>query len=200
MRRLDPSETEQASLVLARAFQEDPLQSWVLPDPEERRALSPPMFAAIVRYGVLAGDVRISDDVSGVAVWWPPEHRQMDMDKLDEAGFTTLPSVIGEEAFGRFTGALDYIESFHQNAVPGPHWYAMVLGVDPAHHGRGVGRQLLNETFARADAAGLPCYLETAQPKNVRFYQNSGFELLQHGTVPDTPLEFWSFRRDPQPI
>jgi hypothetical protein len=49
----------------------------------------------------------------------------------------------------------------------------------------------------RADAAGLPCYLETAQPDNVAFYEYLGFARLVEAVEPRSGLRLWTFRRDP---
>jgi GNAT superfamily N-acetyltransferase len=118
---------------------------------------------------------------------------------LEESGFNRLPSTVGEEAFGRFTSFLDYLAPFRSSGVPVPHSYTMILGVDPGHQRQGLGRMLLNHMFERADTENVPCYLETTQPRNVLFYTNSGFSVLEHGTEPQSGVQYWTFRRDPRP-
>jgi hypothetical protein len=49
----------------------------------------------------------------------------------------------------------------------------------------------------RADAAGQPCYLETAQPKNVAFYEHLGFRRIVETVESQSGLRVWTFRRDP---
>jgi GNAT superfamily N-acetyltransferase len=196
--RLDDSNVDAASHVLARAFQDDPLQSYVFPDPAERAALSPAHFAPLIRYGLLAGEVWTTPDpVRAAAVWWPPAHTEMNEDALERAGFNRLPDTIGAAAFRRFMGVLDYMEPFHRRDMPRPHWYAMVIGVDPLVKGQGIGGRLLAEVLGRADTDGAPCYLETCQPSNVPFYQKSGFEVLVEGTEPMSGLRYWTFKREP---
>jgi ribosomal protein S18 acetylase RimI-like enzyme len=85
-------------------------------------------------------------------------------ERASPAGFDTLPNVLGEEAANRFLSVLGTIESYHHRDVPHAHWYLMVMGVAPEACGQGLGRALLEPIMNRADAAGLPCYLETAQP------------------------------------
>ena len=58
-----------------------------------------------------------------------------------------------------------------------PHWYLGTLGVDPPAQNTGVGRALLREFLVRADADGLPAYLETDRSENVAFYRRSRFEV-----------------------
>jgi GNAT superfamily N-acetyltransferase len=197
--RLTEASVDEAGEVFARAFQEDPFQSYIIPDPEERRRLSPPFFSELVRYGVVAGEVWATNEcIKGLAVWLPPDHRNVHVDLLEETGFSRLPSIIGEEAFGRFKSFMDYIAPLRSRAVPGPHWYTMGLGVDPKRQREGVGRSLLHEIFPRADAEGAPCYLETTQLSNVQFYINSGFEVVDHAIEPKSGLQYWTFRRNPR--
>jgi ribosomal protein S18 acetylase RimI-like enzyme len=58
-----------------------------------------------------------------------------------------------------------------------PHWYLGTLGVDPPAQNGGVGRALLREFLACADADGLPAYLETDRSENVAFYRRNNFEI-----------------------
>jgi hypothetical protein len=43
---------------------------------------------------------------------------------------------------------------------------------------------LLRPALARADAEGVPCYLETQNVRNVRFYRKQGFRVVSDGEVP----------------
>jgi GNAT superfamily N-acetyltransferase len=60
----------------------------------------------------------------------------------------------------------------------------MILGVGPEWQGQGVGSQLLQSVLARADADGVPCYLETGTEPNLRFYRRHGFEVAIEDDVP----------------
>ena len=52
-----------------------------------------------------------------------------------------------------------------------PHWYLVLIGVDPARQGRGLGSLLLRAGLARVDQDGVECRLFTDQPRNVPLYQ-----------------------------
>lgn len=71
-----------------------------------------------------------------------------------------------------------------------PHYYLGVLGLDPAQHGRGTGMQLLQAFCERsaADPRSAGVYLETANPKNVSFYERAGFEQTGRGRLGDATL------------
>ncbi len=196
--KLDPARARKAGETLARAFMNDPIQTYTFPDPVVRAELSVPHFEALVRLGLLMGEVWVTEgDIEAVGIWWPPGHKEIDEDVLEQSGLTKLPEMIGADAFGRFMSVIEPIEMVHKRDMPMPHWYAMLLGVDPSLHGKGLGRLLLRTVFDIADKQGVPCYLETAQPANVRFYTNSGFQLLLEDAEPASRLRYWTFRREP---
>jgi ribosomal protein S18 acetylase RimI-like enzyme len=74
------------------------------------------------------------------------------------------------------------------------HWYLFVLGVDPAHQGKGMGGALLARLCARADEEGVASFLETDEEKNVGLYRRFGYEVIEEA---DTPFGFrmWHMKR-----
>jgi ribosomal protein S18 acetylase RimI-like enzyme len=58
-----------------------------------------------------------------------------------------------------------------------PHWYLPWIGVRPEAQGKGVGSALLARGLARADADGLPAYLEATSRRNAALYARYGFEV-----------------------
>jgi GNAT superfamily N-acetyltransferase len=105
---------------------------------------------------------------------------------------------MGDEAFGRFGQALGHLDLLHRAAVPPEHWYLMLLGVDPPRQGQGVGGALIAPVLAKADAANLPCYLETTKTRNVPFYRKHDFEVVVEDDLPGGGFHFWTMRRDPK--
>ena len=71
----------------------------------------------------------------------------------------------------------------------------MLIGVEPALQGQGVGGKLLQPVLARADASGLACYLETATLRDVQFYTRHGFQVVEEGDVPGADEHYWTMRR-----
>jgi hypothetical protein len=45
------------------------------------------------------------------------------------------------------------------------------------------------------DAAGLPIYLETAEPQNVGLYEHFGFAVVHESTIPGSRLTNWAMLR-----
>jgi len=54
-------------------------------------------------------------------------------------------------------------------------YHLAVLGTDGKYQGMGVGSKLIKAGLDRADRVGVPCYLESSNPKNVPFYKRHGF-------------------------
>ena len=187
-----------AAAALSRAFHDDPLQMYVFPDPVERAARSPALFTPLLRYGLLFGEVlTTAGGPAGAAVWLGPVAWEVTPERAKAAGLDELPTVLGAAAAERFLSALAAIDPYHHRDVPAAHWYVMVVGVAPEEQGKGIGRALLQPIIERADTAGEPCYLETAQPENVGFYERLGFRRVVDMVEPQTGLRLWTFRRDP---
>lgn len=187
-----------AAAALSRAFQDDPLQKYVLPDPVERAAQSPGLFAPLLRYGLNFGEVlTTAGSPAGAAVWLGPEAWEVTPERATAAGLDKLPAVLGAAAAERFFSVLAAIDPYHHRDVPPAHWYVMVVGVAPEEQGKGIGRALLQPIIKRADTSALPCYLETAQPANVGLYEGLGFRRVVDMIEPQSGLRLWTFRRDP---
>jgi GNAT superfamily N-acetyltransferase len=195
---LGDDRVDAAARVLARAFHDDPLQTYVFPDDAERAERSPAHFAALLRYGLRFGQVLTTEgEPLGAAVWLPPDGWDVTPERAAAGGLDRLPELLGEQAASRFERALGAIAPFHHQDVPAEHWYTMVVGVAPEGQARGLGRALLAPVMRQADAAGLPCYLETSQAANVPFYERLGFRVLRDVVEPESRLRLWTFRRDP---
>ena len=71
----------------------------------------------------------------------------------------------------------------------------MILGGDRDKQGQGVGSSLVAPMLARADAEGLPCYLETMKERNVAFYEKHGFQVVVEDDLPKGGPHFWTMKR-----
>lgn len=196
---LSGDEAGQAARALSRAFQEDPVNAYVLPNPEERAERFPAVYEAFLHYALLVGEVwTTGSEVRGASAWIPPTHREMRLDLMVGVGLHRLPAMIGEESASRLVNFIRHLESVHRSAVDQPHWYLMLLGVDPDVQGHGLGSSLLGPVLARCDDEAMPCYVETAQLKNLPFYRKHGFKDLSEQVEPQSGLRFWNFVREPR--
>jgi ribosomal protein S18 acetylase RimI-like enzyme len=199
IRRLTESDVERAGETLAKAFFNDPLAAYMVPNPDERRRLLPWHFATLARYGALFGEVyTTSGGLHGAAVWLPPGEVEMTPERIAAAGMDQAPVVLGAGAWGRFMGVMEYVENLHATDMPNEHWYLAVIGVDPKATGKGLGSALLQPVLEAADAERKQCYLETAEADNKPFYEKHGFAVVRHGVEPASGIGYWTFRRDPR--
>jgi len=194
--RLTVEQIPQVAAVLARAFQDDPLQHYLFPTAAERTRLLPALFRVVLHHGLRAGEVwTTAGAAAGAAVWEPLGWTEITHDQVEQEDPNELPSAIGTAAFERLTTFFAYLGALHGRDVPTRHWYLSTLGVDPAQQGLGLGGSLLQPILSRADTEGIPCYLETAQPKAVSFYRKHGFEVIVEDIEPKSGVRLWTFRR-----
>ncbi|HLO82884.1 MAG TPA: GNAT family N-acetyltransferase [Chitinophagaceae bacterium] len=191
--KLTQPNLQHAAKALANAFMTDPLQQYVFPDEAERKERSLPHFSAVLQYGILFGEVYTTSDYGGAVVWLKPGETIVTPEKAELGGLAALPQTIGEAPFTRFINVLDYADQFHKQDMNDPHWYTMVLGVDPASQGKGYGNALLQTRLEEAKSNNIPVYLETAQPRNVSFYKHMGFDLIREVVEPVSGIKMWTF-------
>lgn len=199
--RLQQPQLAESAEVLARAFFDDPMTMYMLPDESQRRAILPSFMQAGATICMQHGEVYTTPgDVLGGACWLPPGETEVTEDRLAEAGAMEVLGAMGDEAAGRFGALMAQLGELHELAVPAQHWYLLILGVDPPRQGQGIGGALIEPVLRRADAASLPCYLETMKPRNVTFYRKHGFEVVVEDDLAGGGLHYWTMRRDPRPV
>ena len=196
--RLAKTQIREAGEVLARALYDDPLTVWVEPNSARRARVLPWSMAVYARYGHRYGEVyTTAEAVGGAAIWIPPGKFPISLVGLMLAGYVLRPLKGGLAGFVRAMSAMGYVEGLHKQHVPRPHWYLLFLGVDPPHQGQGVGGALVQPVLARADAEGLPCYLESTNARKLPFYKRHGFEVVVEDDLPRGGPRFWTMKREP---
>jgi ribosomal protein S18 acetylase RimI-like enzyme len=183
---------------LVRAFQDDTMYSEIIPDTTERVRALRSLWRAIVKYCLLYGEVFTTRTVKGVACWIPPVGAEFTFWRTLRAGMPLAVMRFPPKVRRRLFDVIGYTERLHKLLMNRPHWYLMVLGVDPPHQGQGIGGRLLQPVLVRADEDDVPCYLETQTEKNVAFYRRRGFDVVSEGEVPGYSLSIWVMVREPQ--
>ncbi|WP_327130660.1 GNAT family N-acetyltransferase [Streptomyces sp. NBC_01343] len=186
---------DDASMVgrtLALAFDDDPMMRWFFPGEAARAAGLGRYFSTIftrqyARHGVC-------EYTDAAAAFWVPPGAQ-DKAVPDAGTIGELSEILGDRA-ALFRQAA---EAAAGEGPQEPHWYLAVIGADPAAQGRGHGAALLRSGLARADAAGLPVYLESSKPANLPFYEHFGFTVLGEVQLPGGGPALWPMRRGPAP-
>ncbi|WP_316525694.1 GNAT family N-acetyltransferase [Kitasatospora brasiliensis] len=191
-RAATPDDAPSISRLLALAFDDDPMMRWFFPDPATRPAGLDGYFTTLFtrQYGRHGVCERTAD---AAAFWVPPQAQ--DKAVPDEETLLELTELLGDRAepFRRS------VEAAADSAPQEPHWYLAVLGAAPAAQGRGQGGALLRSGLAKADAAGLPVYLESSKEANLAVYGHFGFEVLEEVRLPEDGPALWVMRRAARP-
>jgi ribosomal protein S18 acetylase RimI-like enzyme len=135
----------------------------------------------------------VSADLSEAAAFWPGNATAF---RMMCCGLLGVPFRVGFRAFAKFAVANEIMGKIHARHVPEPHWYLMIVGVDPALQGRGVGSALVKEGLARADQEDVPCFLETSNERNLAFYERFGFAVVETTTLGRGGPKAWGMRRN----
>jgi GNAT superfamily N-acetyltransferase len=192
-------ETPQAGFletVLSRAFHSEPNFTYIAPDERTRRAVLSWFFRSAIRAGQLYGEIYTTKAAEGGALWISPG-RTLTFGRMLRTGMLPMPFKLDWGSFRRSMNLGRRVREVHHRFAGKPHWYLMALGVDPSKQGDGIGRALLEPVMSKADAEGLPCYLETFHERNLPFYEKLGFRIEGGGRVPEGGPNFWAMMRVP---
>lgn len=183
VRRVAGADLAEVPAVLTEAFMDDPVVRWLSPEPADRRRFQPHFYRSLLTHP--SGEAYLAGDRAGASIWLT---------------LTTTPAADGggpETAPGRRLRALG--EALRRRHPDGePHLYLPCMGVVAAHRGAGLGSAMLRHRLARADADGLPAYLEASSPRSRALYLRHGFEDLGAPVrVADSP-SLWPMWRRPR--
>lgn len=160
-----------ATVVLA--FVADPVTRWAWPHPHQYMAAMPRFVRAFGGRAFAHRGAYGTDAYVGAALWLPPgvHPDEQRLGELMERTTSPAARAAGPAMF-------EEMAEHHPNE---PHWYLPLIGVDPAHQGKGHGDALMAYALERCDRDGLPAYLESTNPRSISLYRRHGFEPL--GTI-----------------
>ena len=176
---------------------------YAIPDAAERIRLLPDVYARMIHFGCLAGEVYAAvgadaEALDGVALWMPPDAK-WSREHIEASGMSQMPTLIGDDAYQRYREVVGREWQARERDLKGACWYLFLLGVEPSRQRRGLGGALMRGVIERADAGQVACYLETENERNVAFYRKQGFEVIVNGEAAGTTgVRFWSFSRTPK--
>jgi ribosomal protein S18 acetylase RimI-like enzyme len=176
---------------LRLAFAADPATRWVWPDPQKYLSHFSSFAKAFGGQAFANKSAHYVGNYFGAALWLPPDIHP-DVDQL----IALLQSTGSDEAKKDGPEIFEKMGGYHPDE---PHWYLPLLGVDPIHHGKGLGSALLQHALAMCDQDSKYAYLESSNPRNITLYQRHGFELL--GTIQvNTSLSIFPMLRKPRKL
>jgi ribosomal protein S18 acetylase RimI-like enzyme len=198
MQCLEKSQFDRARATLGRAFDDYNLMVYAQPRDRRRSPAVANLYGAMLWDCLCRGEAYVTPDFSGVAAWLGPGTAIPDFLQQVRCGMLRLPVGFGLLGFMRLLAYDEVGRRLHHQYAPQPHWYLAAIGVDVGQQGRGIGSALMRPMLALADEAGLACWLDTHQEKNVRLYQRHGFEIAERAEVRGHPIPVYGMLRRPR--
>lgn len=165
---------------IVAAFLTDPIARFAALSPHTHGITMARATHAFGGASFAAGTAFVDSTFCGAALWMPPGFHP-DGEELERVFRETAHPAHLDDLLGTF----EEMDECHPRE---PHWYLPLLGVDPHSQGRGLGAALMHHALTQCDAAGLPAYLESSNPRNIPLYLRHGFEVLGEIQVGAGPL------------
>jgi ribosomal protein S18 acetylase RimI-like enzyme len=176
---------------MARAFVGEAMLRWSFPGDDFEARLRR-HFSYFDTELTRRGWVRIVAEAAGAAVWVPSDGRE------EEGTIGAAPPngegpILGDRA--------EHHEAFwtwvEERRPDEPHVHLSHIGVAPERQGQGLGSVLMRDGVERADAEGVPIWLETSKANNAAYYERFGFRVAVDEDAPGAGPHIWFMRRDP---
>ncbi|MGL6343456.1 MAG: GNAT family N-acetyltransferase [Waterburya sp.] len=154
--QLDQFQIATASEVAAKAFGDDPVFNYLIPDDLELRFQALTWLTSkAITYCAEYKYVYTTSDLQGIAAWLPPgafsSHPLQLLQMALQLQLYTLPLKVGWNRLGRWLNFLSATEQAHQEDMGDlPHWYLGIMVVHPRFQGQGVGSRLLQPILQQA--------------------------------------------------
>ena len=176
--RANKSCIEAAKSVLVIAFSSDPWTRWWWPESQVYLKNMAIFMHEYLSVSIPAKGTYVVEDSSGASVWFPPGH-SIDTEVLAPS-IREIPESRKEYAFKMF-------DQFYQCLPKEDHWYLPWVGVDPIHHGQGLGSLMLKKVLRMVDEEGKVAHLESSNPMNISLYERHGFKVISRIQEGDSP-------------
>jgi len=166
-------------------------------DDRQRRAALAACLGYSIEQGTRIGRVvHLEAADLGVAVWVLPQADEVqDRERLEKRAY--LRNVLGERGCLSYGSIVDYMSARACRVVASDAWYLSIVAIAPGAQGRGHGARLLAPTLTEADAVAAVCYLETFNPRSLRFYERLGFVTRAEFDEPTTRARYQLMVRAP---
>jgi hypothetical protein len=136
VRQATASDVPAITEMLVRAFDDDPVASFMFAGERRRRRGLHSFFGTELRRHYLPhGHVYTTDDLSGAALWGPPDRKRHPVQELFEL-LPTAPFLLSAHTLGALR-LMFTVEGLHPKE---PHWYLFTLGTAPNVRARAWAR------------------------------------------------------------
>jgi GNAT superfamily N-acetyltransferase len=171
--RSNRADVDEVVEVMSTGLFGDPVIRWFFPDLSERDAQLRHFFQPFVEEAYAEGEVHLTDDRMGAALWLPVDvsahaHAE-DLAAMFEDS-VGAPSAARIGAFGVRAAAT------HPTSVN--HEYLPFVAVRPERQGAGLGAAMLDHRHTRLDEQGRPAYLTASNQRSAMLYERLGYHRL----------------------
>jgi GNAT superfamily N-acetyltransferase len=192
--RAKPDEFRKMAAVLARAFYDDPIFTWVVDKRGDRLRLFERSFNLYLHKLWTGQDYECytTENIVGALIGERRGH--------GEAGglvqLRLLPPMLAiyGRLLPRVVRALRAAESRHPTD---PHYFLVVAGVLPDWQRLGGAATVLRGVLERCDGERLPAYLDATSPRNRALYERHGFEVTEEFSMGPGSPPSWRMWREP---
>ena len=149
VRKATDADVTALSQSLARAFYDDPVISWMIPDDAKRLRLGPFGFETWLGKIYMPKAEVYTDETRKVgALWAPPGKWRMSVG-LQARLAPRMFRLFGVRRMPTILKGLATLDKAHPDAQP--HYYLGILGTDPDHQGKGLGGAAMQPVLDRCD-------------------------------------------------
>jgi len=192
VRKAVPEDLSQISTALSRAFLDDPVMSWAIPDEQRRQRILPDFFSLYTEVFLRHDESYTTrEEVIGAALWAPPGRLPVSGEDAEDFG-RRMEEMAGVDA-PRFLEVGKLVDDYHPH---GSYHYLQFLGVAPGRQGQGIGAALMAPVLERCDREGMRAYLEATSERSKQLYERHGFEAEAAFAPPGGP-PLWPMWRQP---
>jgi hypothetical protein len=194
----DSPQADLLTVILSRALHDEPNFTYLIPDERQRRAVLPWFFRTLaIRASRVCGEIYTTEAIHGGALWIGPGLAKT-FSRVLRSEMLMAPFRLGRTTLRRCLTMRARLEEVHRRLARGPHWYLLILGVEPSDKEDVIREALIDPVLSRADAEGLPCYLEIFNLANLPFYKECGFRIAGAGRIDGGGPNFWALMRAPR--
>ena len=195
IRKMTADDCPTVARAMARAFFDDPLQTWALPDQSTRLSILEQVFELLSRYSSVPRGESYTDATLACAAFWVPPG-PFELDPAAAEAMAPMLELLGDSS-ARFRAAEDTMRAHRPEE---PHFYLQGLGTDPPRQGEGLASAAMRPVLTRCDTDRIPAYLESTRERNIGFYEGHGFAVIGCVDIPLDGPALWLMWRAPRGI
>jgi len=185
VRRAEPERLPVLASVLGRAFVAEPMVCWPFGEGGDVEEKCIRTFEFFLEDLIGLGIVWEAGEALGASIWFSPDDRAVHDHRVN---------ALTDDDGRRYDAFWEWVDA----RIPAePAWHLDSIGVEPSIQGRGIGTALMEHGLGRAGATGAAVVLETAQERNVPYYERFGFWTVEDADAPGDGPHVWFMRWEP---